>query len=44
MSLYEGFCLISTLGILSGIGILYYVVRYKPSENQKNISLYAVLR
>lgn len=39
MSLYEGFCLISTLGILSGIGILYYVVRYKPSENQKNISL-----
>lgn len=39
MSIYECFCLISTLGILSGIGILYYVVRYKPSENQKNISL-----
>lgn len=39
MSLYEYFCLISTLGILSGIAILYYVLRYKPSQNQKNISL-----
>ena len=39
MSLYECFCLISTLGILSGIFILYFVVRYKPSQNQKNISL-----
>ena len=39
MSLYELFCLISTLGILSGIVILYFVVRYKSSRNQKNISL-----
>ena len=39
MSLYELFCLISTLGILSGIVILYFVVRYKSSQNQKNISL-----
>ena len=39
MSLYECFCLISMLGIFSGIIILYFVVRYKSSQNQKNISL-----
>ena len=39
MSLYELFCLISSLGILSGIAILYFVVRYKSSQNQKTISL-----
>ena len=39
MSLYECFCLISMLGIFSGILILYFVVRYKPSRNQKNIAL-----
>lgn len=39
MSLYELFCLISCLGILSGIAILYFVVRYKSSQHQKNISL-----
>lgn len=39
MTLYELFCLISSLGILSGIAILYFVVRYKSSPHQKNISL-----
>ena len=39
MSLYEFFCLVSTLGILSGTVILYYVVRYKSSQNQKNMTL-----
>ena len=37
MSLYEFFCLISALGILSGIIVLYFVMRYKSSPNQKNI-------
>ena len=39
MSLYECFCLISMLGIFVGIIILYMVVRYKPSQNQKTITL-----
>ena len=39
MSLYECFCLISMIGIFSGILILYFVVRYKSSQNQKNITL-----
>ena len=39
MHIHEFFELVSVIGILIGVGMLYGVYQYKPSENQKNITL-----